>query len=147
MAYIDEGEGRPVVFLHGNPTSSYLWRDIIPYVSKNHRVIAPDLIGMGDSDKPDLKYTYADQAAFLHAFLDELDLVMLRDLGIDHDENDRQSGGDGEECQKRNQVGNEPGKVFAHLKLLTGCPFTHAMVLKLRDWSGRLTNSLGPWGD
>ncbi len=74
MAYIDEGEGRPVVFLHGNPTSSYLWRDIIPFVAKNHRIIAPDLIGMGDSGKPDLKYTYADQATYLHALLDELDL-------------------------------------------------------------------------
>jgi len=74
IAYIDEGKGRPVVFLHGNPTSSYLWRDIIPYVSKNYRAIAPDLIGMGDSAKPDLKYTYADQAKYLHGFLDSLDL-------------------------------------------------------------------------
>ncbi len=85
VAYIDEGIGRPVVFLHGNPTSSYLWRNIIPYVSKDHRVIAPDLIGMGDSDKPNLKYTYEDQAAYLHAFLDELDLknavLVIHDWG------------------------------------------------------------------
>ena len=50
MAYTDIGEGRPVVFLHGNPASSYLWRNIIPYVSETHRAIAPDLMGMGDSD-------------------------------------------------------------------------------------------------
>jgi len=74
MAYIDEGEGLPVVFLHGNPTSSYLWRNIIPYVSSGYRAIAPDLIGMGDSGKPKLQYTYEDQAAYLHAFLDKLEL-------------------------------------------------------------------------
>ena len=74
MAYIEEGEGRPVVFLHGNPTSSYLWRNIIPYVSKNYRAIAPDLMGMGDSSKPKMDYTYGDQAKYLHGFLDSLDL-------------------------------------------------------------------------
>ncbi|WDD99814.1 haloalkane dehalogenase [Thalassomonas actiniarum] len=74
MAYIDEGKGRPVVFLHGNPTSSYLWRNIIPYIAKDYRAIAPDLIGMGDSAKPKLKYTYREQANYLHAFLDKLDL-------------------------------------------------------------------------
>jgi len=74
IAYIDEGQGRPVVFLHGNPTSSYLWRNIIPYISKNYRAIAPDLIGMGDSAKPDIKYTYTEQAKYLHGFLDSLDL-------------------------------------------------------------------------
>lgn len=74
MAYIDEGRGRPVVFLHGNPTSSYLWRNILPYVAKDYRVIAPDLIGMGDSDKPDISYSYQDQANYLHALLDKLDL-------------------------------------------------------------------------
>ncbi len=74
MAYVDRGSGRPVVFLHGNPTSSYLWRNIIPHVADTHRAIAPDLIGMGDSDKPDIDYSYADQAAHLHGLLDELDL-------------------------------------------------------------------------
>ena len=49
LAYIDEGTGDPIVFLHGNPTSSYLWRNIIPHVSDLGRIIAPDLIGMGDS--------------------------------------------------------------------------------------------------
>jgi hypothetical protein len=51
MAYIDEGEGDPIVFLHGNPTSSYLWRNIMPYLEGRGRLIAPDLIGMGDSEK------------------------------------------------------------------------------------------------
>jgi haloalkane dehalogenase len=51
MAYYEVGEGKPIVFLHGNPTSSYLWRDVIPHVSHLGRCIAPDLIGQGDSDK------------------------------------------------------------------------------------------------
>ena len=57
MAYVDAGVGDPVVFLHGNPTSSYLWRNILPEIEKSNRVIAPDLIGMGDSGKPDIVYT------------------------------------------------------------------------------------------
>ena len=51
MAYVDIGEGDPVVFLHGNPTSSYLWRNVIPHVEARARCLAPDLIGMGDSGK------------------------------------------------------------------------------------------------
>lgn len=51
MAYVEMGQGRPIVFLHGNPTSSYLWRDVMPQVAHLGRCIAPDLIGMGDSDK------------------------------------------------------------------------------------------------
>lgn len=51
MAYVDVGEGDPVVFLHGNPTSSYLWRNVIPYLEGRARCLAPDLIGMGDSEK------------------------------------------------------------------------------------------------
>ncbi len=85
MAYVDVGEGRPVVFLHGNPTSSYLWRNIIPYVSDNHRAIAPDLIGMGDSGKPDIAYTYQDHEAHLFGLLDSLDLqdavLVIHDWG------------------------------------------------------------------
>ena len=50
MAYVEVGEGDPIVLLHGNPTSSYLWRNIIPHLSGLGRCIAPDLIGMGDSD-------------------------------------------------------------------------------------------------
>ena len=51
MAYVEMGEGDPIVFLHGNPTSSYLWRNVMPPVRDRGRLIAPDLIGMGDSDK------------------------------------------------------------------------------------------------
>ena len=63
MAYIDVGEGDPVVFLHGNPTSSYLWRNIIPYMSGTARCLAPDLIGMGASDKLEgSQYRFVDHA-------------------------------------------------------------------------------------
>ena len=51
MAYVEVGQGDPIVLLHGNPTSSYLWRNVIPHLSGLGRCIAPDLIGMGDSDK------------------------------------------------------------------------------------------------
>ena len=66
MAYIDEGEGAPIVFAHGNPTSSYLWRNVMPACRGLGRLIACDMIGMGDSEKlpdsgPD-RYTYADHA-------------------------------------------------------------------------------------
>ena len=75
MAYIDEGEGEPILFLHGNPTSSYLWRNIIPHVRTLGRCIAPDLIGMGRSDKPDLAYTFADHARYLDEFIRALALT------------------------------------------------------------------------
>src|SRR5437870_5526773 len=76
MAYVEEGQGRPILFLHGNPTSSYLWRDVIPHLAPLGRCLAPDLIGMGDSDKlepsgPD-RYTFAEHRRFLDALLDEL---------------------------------------------------------------------------
>ena len=58
--YIEEGEGEPILFLHGNPTSNYLWRNIIPYLTKQGRCIAPDLIGMGKSGKPDINYGFAE---------------------------------------------------------------------------------------
>lgn len=78
MAYIDEGEGDPIVFLHGNPTSSYLWRNVMPHLQGKGRLIAPDLIGMGDSDK--LPESAADRYRFVeHAhYLDEL----LEQLGV-----------------------------------------------------------------
>ena len=74
MHYIDEGEGEPILFIHGNPTSSYLWRNIIPHVSKQGRCIALDLIGMGKSDHPDIPYRFDDQYEYLCAFVDALDL-------------------------------------------------------------------------
>lgn len=78
MAYHEVGEGPAVVFLHGNPTSSYLWRNIIPHVSPIARCIAPDLIGQGDSDKlddagPD-SYTFVQHRDYLDRLLDQLDL-------------------------------------------------------------------------
>jgi len=78
MAYHETGEGDPVVFLHGNPTSSYLWRNIIPHLSGHARCIAPDLIGQGDSDKlddtsPD-SYRFVEHRRYLDGLLDQLDL-------------------------------------------------------------------------
>ncbi len=74
MAFVDEGSGPVVLFLHGNPTSSYLWRNIILYVTNTHRAIAVDLIGMGDSAKPDIDYRFETHAAYLDAFIRALDL-------------------------------------------------------------------------
>ena len=78
MAYIDDGEGDPIVFLHGNPTSSYLGRNIMPHLSGKGRLIAPDLIGMGDSDKlPDSdseSYRFEEQRKYLFTLLDELNV-------------------------------------------------------------------------
>ncbi|GGA84924.1 haloalkane dehalogenase [Puia dinghuensis] len=90
MAYIDEGEGDPIVFQHGNPTSSYLWRNIMPYCRGLGRLIACDLIGMGDSEKlPDSgpeRYSYLEQRSFLFALWEELKLeknaiLVLHDWG------------------------------------------------------------------
>ena len=76
MASVDEGQGDPLVFLHGNPTSSYLWRNNIPHVLELGRCIAPDLIGMGDSEKlPDSgpgAYTFVEHRRYLDALLDQL---------------------------------------------------------------------------
>ena len=76
MAYLEAGEGDPIVFLHGNPTSSYLWRDIWPHVRDKGRIIVPDLIGMGDSDKlpdpgPD-SYRFVEHREYLWALLEQL---------------------------------------------------------------------------
>jgi haloalkane dehalogenase len=78
MAYVEVGSGDPIVFLHGNPTSSYLWRNIIPYLEGPGRCIAPDLIGMGDSEKlPDsgpASYTFVEHRSFLDALFDLLEI-------------------------------------------------------------------------
>jgi haloalkane dehalogenase len=83
--YIDEGAGDPILFLHGNPTSSYLWRNIIPHLVPHGRCIAPDLIGMGKSDKPDLAYRFSDHSKYLEGFIEEIGLsnitVVLHDWG------------------------------------------------------------------
>lgn len=85
MHYIDEGSGDPILFLHGNPTSSYLWRNIIPYLIPHGRCIAPDLIGMGKSDKPDLEYRFSDHSKYVEGFIEKLGLtnvtVVLHDWG------------------------------------------------------------------
>ena len=74
MAYIEQGDGAPIVLLHGNPTSSYLWRDVLPELDGLGRCLAPDLIGMGDSaklaDDDQGRYTFACHREFLDAFLD-----------------------------------------------------------------------------
>ena len=76
MAYVAEGRGAPIVFLHGNPTSSYIWRSVIPALGGLGRIIAPDLIGMGDSDKlgPEdpARYTFGRHRDFLDALLEKL---------------------------------------------------------------------------
>jgi haloalkane dehalogenase len=76
MSYVDTGAGSPVVFLHGNPTSSYLWRNVIPYLSDRARCLAPDLIGMGRSGKsPTQSYRFADHARYLDAWFDKMGLT------------------------------------------------------------------------
>ncbi len=83
--YVDEGEGDPVLFLHGNPTSSYLWRNVIPHITPIARAIAPDLIGMGRSDKPRLRYRFFDHARYVEGFIAALGLrdvtLVLHDWG------------------------------------------------------------------
>lgn len=90
MAYVDEGQGDPIVFLHGNPTSSYLWRNVMPHLEGKGRLIAPDLIGMGDSEKledsgPD-SYTYVEHRRYLFSLLEALNVtrrvtLVLHDWG------------------------------------------------------------------
>ncbi|MEC8870726.1 MAG: alpha/beta fold hydrolase, partial [Pseudomonadota bacterium] len=78
LAYIEEGHGDPIVLLHGNPTSSYLWRNVIPELMASGRVIAPDLIGQGDSEKLSVsegpgRYTFEVAYEYLAGLLSELD--------------------------------------------------------------------------
>lgn len=79
MAYIEEGTGDPIVFLHGNPTSSYLWRNVMPHLEGKGRLIAPDLIGMGDSEKlgnsgPN-SYRFVEHRDYLDSLLEALDVT------------------------------------------------------------------------
>ncbi|MCW2917673.1 MAG: putative haloalkane dehalogenase [Actinomycetia bacterium] len=82
MYHRESGTGVPVVFLHGNPTSSYLWRDVMPAIGSG-RLLAPDLIGMGESGKPDIDYSFADHARYLDAWFDALDLQDVILVGHD----------------------------------------------------------------
>lgn len=83
ISYREVGTGVPLVFLHGNPTSSYLWRNILPAVSASGRCLAPDLIGMGESGKPDIAYTFGDHARYLDAWFDALGLDRVVLIGHD----------------------------------------------------------------
>ena len=87
---IDEGDigkdnDSPILLLHGNPTSSYLWRNVIPHLKPQARCIAPDLIGMGKSDKPDIEYTYEDHYDYLSTFIEKMGLknitLVIHDWG------------------------------------------------------------------
>lgn len=71
MHYLDEGSGEPILLLHGNPTSSYLWRNVIPSLKSMGRVIAVDNIGMGKSDKLNIAYTFQDHSRYIDAFIDK----------------------------------------------------------------------------
>jgi haloalkane dehalogenase len=87
MSFVDVGQGDPIVFLHGNPTSSYLWRNVITHVAGLGRCLAPDLVGMGQSGKcPDAAYRYADHARYIDTWFDRLELkcnvvLVLHDWG------------------------------------------------------------------
>ncbi|WP_166109217.1 haloalkane dehalogenase [Pseudoalteromonas sp. Z9A5] len=90
MAYVDEGQGDPIVFLHGNPTSSYLWRNVMPYLESKGRLIAIDMIGMGDSQKldntTDSSYSLAENSKYTFALLEALGVnknvtLVLHDWG------------------------------------------------------------------
>jgi haloalkane dehalogenase len=72
--YIDEGQGDPLVFLHGVPTSGRVWSQVLPYFTDHARCIVPDLPGFGESSKPDIEYKITDHIEYLSAFLDALDL-------------------------------------------------------------------------
>lgn len=85
LHYIDVGEGDPILFLHGVPMSNYSWRNIIPHLSDSARCIAPDLMGFGKSDKPDIEYSFDDQFRYLENLIDTLRLqnitLVMTDVG------------------------------------------------------------------
>jgi len=83
--YVEEGSGDPVLFLHGQPTSSYLWRNVIQHVSPVARAIAMDNIGFGKSDKPDIEYRFVDHVKYVEGFIEALGLknvtLVIHDWG------------------------------------------------------------------
>ena len=83
MSYREIGAGPPIVFLHGNPTSSYVWRNVMPPLRERGRCLAPDLIGMGHSGKPESAYRYEDHARYLDAWFAALDLRDVVLVGYD----------------------------------------------------------------
>jgi haloalkane dehalogenase len=121
MAYVDTGAGDPIVFLHGNPTSSFLWRNTIPHLSAHARCLAPDLIGMGDSGKSSSgEYRFVDHAKHLDAWFDALALKQQVTLVI-HD------------------GGSALGFHWAHRhpEAIKGLAYMEAIVrpLKFEDWA------------
>jgi haloalkane dehalogenase len=74
LHYIEKGSGDPILLLHGMPTSSYIWRNIIPHLATLGRCIAPDLIGMGQSDKPNIQYSIFDHIRYINTFIESLGL-------------------------------------------------------------------------
>jgi haloalkane dehalogenase len=123
MAYIDEGQGDPIVFLHGNPTSSYLWRNVMPHMEGKGRLIAPDLIGMGDSEKLDnsgpSSYTYVEHRKYLFSLLESLGVTSNVTLVI-HD------------------WGSGLGFHWAHQNenAVKGIAFMEAIVAPIPSWDG-----------
>lgn len=85
MAYREEGQGDPILFLHGNPTHSFLWRHVMPHLSPHGRCIAPDLLGTGHSDKPRISYRFHDHYFYLEAFINKMGLenitLVMHDWG------------------------------------------------------------------
>jgi haloalkane dehalogenase len=83
MHHTEVGDGAPVVLLHGNPTSSHAWRNVVPRLGHGVRALAPDLVGMGRSGKPDIPYRFADHARYLDAWFDALGLDEVVLVGHD----------------------------------------------------------------
>jgi haloalkane dehalogenase len=83
LTFREAGAGPAVVFLHGNPLSSRVWRDVLPHVAEHARCLAPDLIGMGESGKPDIAYRFADHARYLEAWFEALALTDVVLVGYD----------------------------------------------------------------
>ena len=81
--YIEKGSGRTFLFLHGNPTWSYIWRNVIPPVAEAARCIAPDLIGFGRSDRPDIGYTFREHYRYVEGLIEELKLKEIVLVGHD----------------------------------------------------------------
>jgi pimeloyl-ACP methyl ester carboxylesterase len=83
MHYIDQGQDDVFLFLHGNPTSSYLWRNVMRYVAPHGRIVAVDNIGFGKSDKPDVDHTFQTHFRYMEAFIDTLELRNIILVGHD----------------------------------------------------------------
>lgn len=83
MTFRELGAGPEMVFLHGNPLSSRVWREVLPHLAARARCLSPDLIGMGDSGKPDIAYRFADHARYLDAWFDALGLQDVILVGYD----------------------------------------------------------------